>query len=223
MRARPFLILCQLLVGLGLVGVALNSSAAQQSGPTDKAKIKKCQDAAGKWHYGDTADEACRQSKIIEINKRGVETKQIAAPLTEDERKAKDIEEAEKQKAVQLVAERARQDKILLNTYANEADVTATRDRKLAEVDVQVRGNQETLAAQQTALARLQVKAKEESGGGRAVSEQTKAGIGKTETAIAKQEAFIQSKHHEQAALKQRFQADLDRFRQLKTKPADAR
>ena len=63
MRAQPFITLCKLLIGLGLVGVTLNSPAAQQSSPIDKGKIKKCQDAAGKWHYGDTADEACRQSE----------------------------------------------------------------------------------------------------------------------------------------------------------------
>ena len=220
MRAQPFITLCKLLIGLGLVGMTLNSPAAQQSSPTDKGKIKKCQDAAGNWHYGDTADEACRQSKIIEMNKRGIETKEVAAPLTDEQRKTQEIEEVEKEKAAQLAAERARRDKILVSIYANEGDITAMRDRKLAEIDAQIRGSQATLAAQQGALARLQAKAKAESNG-KPVPEQTQTGIGKAEAVIAKQAAFIQSKLQEQAAVKQQFQADLERYRQLKTKPAE--
>ena len=222
MRARPFMTLCTLLIGLGLVGVALNNPAAQQSSPTDKGKIKKCQDAAGKWHYGDTADEACRQSKIIEMNKRGIETKEIAAPLTEEQRKTQELEEAEKQKAAKLAAERARKDKILVNTYTNEDDIIAMRDRKLAEIDAQIRGSQDTLAAQQGALARLQAKAKGESDGGKPVSAQTQTAVAKTEGVIAKQATFIQSKSQELTVAQQQFQADLERFRQLKTRPAVA-
>jgi hypothetical protein len=209
---------CNVLAGLGLVETALDGFAA--SPPADTVKIKKCQDATGKWHYGDTADEACHQSKIIEINKRGVETKQIAAPLTEEERKAKELEQAEKEKEAQLAAERKRKDKILLGTYTSEADITAMRDRKLAEIDAQIRGSQATLKTQQDALARLQAKAKAE-GNGKPASEQTLTGVAKTETAIAKQQAFIQTKQQEQEIVKQQFQADLERYRQLKTKPVE--
>jgi hypothetical protein len=218
MSVRTFVFVCNVLAGLGLVGTALDGFAAAP--PADKGKIKKCQDAAGKWHYGDTADQECSQSKVIEMNKRGVETKQIAAPLTEEERKAKELEQAEKEKETQLAAERKRKDKILLGTYTNEADITAMRDRKLAEIDVQIRGSQATLKTQQDALARLQAKAKAE-GNGKPASEQTLTGIAKTETAIAKQQAFIQTKQQEQEIVKQQFQADLERYRQLKTKPVE--
>lgn len=216
MPIRTFVIVCNVLAGLGLVGTALDGFAAPP--PADSVKIKKCQDATGKWHYGDTADEACHQSKIIEINKRGVETREIAAPLTEEERKAKELEQAEKEKEAQLAAERKLKDKILLSTYTSEADITAMRERKLAEIDVQIRGSQATLKTQQDALARLQTKAKAE---GSQASPQTQANIGKTEAAIAKQQAFIQAKQQEQEIVKQRFQADLERYRQLKTQPTD--
>ncbi len=218
MPVRAFIILCYVLAGLGLVGTALDGFAADP--PANKGKIKKCQDAAGRWHYGDTADEQCSQSKVIEINKRGIETKEIAAPLTEEERKARELEQAEQEKEAQLAAERKRQDKILLGTYASEADITTMRDRKLAEIDVQIRGSQGTLKTQQDALARLQAKTKAE-GGGKPASEQTLASVAKTEAAIAKQQAFIQTKQPEQETVKQKFQADLERYRQLKTKPAE--
>jgi len=154
------------------------------------------------------------------MNKRGIETKEIAAPLTEQERKANKLDQTEKEKEAQLAAERKRKDKILLSTYTNEADIIATRDRKLAEIDVQIRGSQATLKNQQDALARLQAKAKvEESGKPR--SGQTLTSIAKTEAAIVKQQAFIQTKQQEQETVKQQFQADLERYRQLRTRPVE--
>lgn len=211
--------LCNMLVAVGLVGATLNTSvAASPSTAKDKVKIKKCQDAAGRWHYGDTADEECSQSKVIEMNKRGIETKEIAAPLTGEERKAKELEQAEQEKEAQLAAERKRKDKILLGTYASEADITTMRNRKLSEIDVQIRGSQATLKTQQDALTRLQTKAKAE---GNQASPQTQANISKTEATIAKQQTFIQTKQQEQETVKQQFQADLERYRQLKTKPAE--
>ncbi len=223
MHARFFItiLLYTFSVGLALTGLLVDSHAAQQAAPADKTKIKKCQDATGKWHYGDTADETCSQSKIIEMNKRGIETKQVAAPLTGEQIKTKEIEQEEQKKQVQLAAERARKDKILVSTYANEGDLTAMRDRKLAEIDALIRGSQETRTAQQTALARLQAKAKDESGGGKPVPAQTQTSIDKTLAVIAKQETFIQSKHQEREKVTQQFQADLDRYRQLKTKPVE--
>jgi len=55
----------------------LPAAAAEKS-----ARIKKCQDSAGKWHYGDSADEECARSKVIELDMRGIQRKEIAAPLT---------------------------------------------------------------------------------------------------------------------------------------------
>lgn len=221
MHTRSFLTLCAFSFGLALAGLPALCDAAQQATPAGKAKIKKCQDAAGKWHYGDTADEACRQSKIIEMNKRGVETKEIAAPLTGEQLKTKELEQEEQSKQAQLAAERARKDKILINTYVNEDDLIAMRDRKLAEIDALIRGSQNTLAAQQAGLARLQAKAKDESQGGKPVSASTQTGIDKSLAVIAKQESFIQNKQSEREAITRQYQDDLERFRLLKTKPAE--
>lgn len=209
------------LIGLTLAGLSVSGHAAQQSTPIDKGTIKKCQDATGKWHYGDTAAAACRESKITEINKRGVETKEVAAPLTEEQIKAKEIEQAEQEKLARLAAEQARKDKLLVNSYANEGELIAMRDRKLAEIDALILGSQETLTAQQAALERLQAKAKEESQSGKPVTVQTQKSLDKTLAVIAKQEAFMHNKRQERVAIAQQYQADLERFRQIKTRPAD--
>ena len=59
------------------------AGTAHAAGPSPK--IKKCQDAAGRWHYGDTADEECSKSKVIEMTDKGIQTREIAAPLSASE------------------------------------------------------------------------------------------------------------------------------------------
>ena len=58
------------LLLLGFV-LPLSATAAEPKGKL----IKKCQDAAGKWHYGDNADVACAKSKITEISPEGIKKK----------------------------------------------------------------------------------------------------------------------------------------------------
>ena len=72
---------------IALIATFALLSVAAQAGPATGSKIKKCQDASGHWHYGDNADDMCRQSKIVEINEQGLTTKEIAAPMTAEQLK----------------------------------------------------------------------------------------------------------------------------------------
>ena len=56
--------------------------------------IKKCQDADGKWHYGDIAVEECENSKITTLTDRGFIKEEEAAPKTEAELRAEAEEQA---------------------------------------------------------------------------------------------------------------------------------
>src|SRR4051794_22505527 len=57
-------------------------------------KIKKCQDASGRWHYGDTAAESCNQAKVTIINAKGLRVKEIDVPPTEAQLKARERDKA---------------------------------------------------------------------------------------------------------------------------------
>jgi len=46
----------------------------------EAAKIKKCKDAEGKWHYGDQAADECERANIIELSTQGITTKVIRPP-----------------------------------------------------------------------------------------------------------------------------------------------
>lgn len=204
-----------LLLCTSIVTTTLPAFAADNTG----MRIKKCQDAQGQWHYGDDASDACARSKVIELDTRGIKRGEIAAPLTEAQLKVREQNRAEEEKQRKLAEEQNRHDQQLLATYAIEDDITMTRDRKLSEIGSQIRASQDTLDSLRKSFARIQAQAAEEQRGGKAVSPQTAKTIANNETQIAKHEAYIQTLKKEQDTVRTQFQADLQRFRELKNKP----
>lgn len=120
--------------------------------------IKKCKDAEGKWHYGDTAEQACATSEVTTLTNRGFVKETLDAPKTEEElqieadREAKLQEEMARQKAEQ--AERDR----ILSIYEREEDIDRQRDNKLASVDGNIRVHKAYLKQMDGKIARLEGK-----------------------------------------------------------------
>lgn len=183
------------------------AAAAWGAGP----QIQKCQDATGKWHYGDTAAEACGKSKITVISEHGLKKKEIAASPSASDLRARDAEATKQAQA----KEQAKQDELLLSTYAHEADIVYVRDRKLAQLEASIRASQDTLKSLHAARARTESQAAEEQKSG-APSASTIKALEQTRSQIAKHEAAIEAKKKEQEAMRARAEADLARYRQLK-------
>ncbi|MEK7759608.1 MAG: hypothetical protein AAB304_08400 [Pseudomonadota bacterium] len=194
------------------------TAADEQKGP----RIKKCQDAAGKWHYGDSADEDCARSKVIELDTRGVKRKEIAAPLTEAELMTREQNREQDEKARKLAEDQQNRDLQLLATYAIEDDIILTRDRKISDIEAQINAGQETLKSLRTSLARLQTQATEEQRTSKQVSQQTSGTISRNEAQIAKHVAYIEKMKKDQESIRTQYQTELVRFRELKRKPLPA-
>ena len=192
--------------------------SAASSADDKKGRIKKCQDAAGKWHYGDSASDECARSKVIEIDTRGIQRKEIAAPLTEAELKTREQNREQEEKARKLVEEQLRRDQQLLATYALEEDIVHTRDRKISEIEVQIRAGKETIISLRSSLERLKTQAAEELRTGKAVTPQTTKTILNNENQIAKHETRIENLKKEQEAMRTQYETELMRFRELKRK-----
>lgn len=209
--ARHAITVTTLVLALLAAGPAL---AADKKG----ARIKKCQDAQGRWHYGDEAADACAQSKVIEMDTRGIKRNVIDAPLTEAELKARATELEEAEKAKKLAAQQKRRDDQLLATYAVEDDLILSRDRKLSDIDTQIKSSEATLASLQKSLDRIRAQAADEQRGGKPVSEQTAKTIAANEAQLAKHQARIDDLRKEQESVRTQFQTDIERFRELKGK-----
>lgn len=206
------------LTTLLLCLLALPLAATAAGDAKSGGRIKKCQDAAGKWHYGDDADDACARSKVIELDTHGIKRKEIAAPLTEAELKAREQNRAEEEKQHKLAEEQKRRDQQLLATYAIEDDIFISRDRKIADIDSQISSSQETVNSLRKSLERVRAQAADEQRGGKQVSPQTAKTLANNEAQVAKHEEYIAKMKKERETTRAQFQADLERFREIKRK-----
>ncbi len=203
------------ILALGLCLPVMGVHAA--SGPTT---IKKCKDATGQWHYGDSAAEECAKSKVTVMSDEGTTKKVIAAPPTEQELKEREAhqetEAAEKQRA----ADQAKKDALLLSTYGGEDDIIYIRDRKIAQIESSVKASEETLKNLRAALARMEAQAADESKGNKAVDQTTVKNIEQTKKQIARHEGVVAEKRKEQEALRKQYADEMERYREIKKSQA---
>ena len=206
--------LLQKLTPLLLLGVLMTGMAAQAA---DTPTIKKCKDATGRWHYGDTAAEECAKSKITVMTDGGTTKKVIAAPPTEQELKEREAQQESIAAERQRAEEQARRDALLLATYGVEDDIHYIRDRKIAQIESQIKASEETLKSLRGALGRMEAQAADEGKDGKAATT-TMKNIELTKSQIARHEGAVVSKRQEQQALREQYAAELKRYRELKNK-----
>lgn len=183
-------------------------------------KIKKCQDEAGKWHYGDEAAEECARERIIELSPEGVKTGVIKAPPTAEEVREQKQQQAELEEARKRAEEQARRDQQLLATYGHEKDIIYIRDRKLEQIEYTISAASETIKPLRAALSRMQADEAKLRKRGREAPPDLKSQIEQTQAQIIRHEAMIAKKRREQEAITQQAEADLERYRELKMEQA---
>ena len=130
--------------------------------PLQSFAIKKCQDADGKWHYGDVSVDVCSNSDITTLNERGFVSETLDAPKSEEELKAEEAklaaEEAEKMRLKTAEEEKLR----ILSIYETEADIDRQRDNQLSSVDGNIKVHEAYLKSMETRITRYEVEFSEE-------------------------------------------------------------
>ncbi len=158
------------LAGLFLL-LAAGGAAAQT--------FMKCQDADGKWHYGDTAARECAKSRITEIDQEGNRVQEIEAPVSEEELAARKAAE-EKARAEQEAADKLQGELERLRAiYDDEDAIIRARDERLAHIDRTVAINDALIKQSQSALAKLKQ---------RAASRDTNRGYGNADRGVHRRE-----------------------------------
>ena len=107
--------------------------------------ISKCQDASGKWHYGDNAAASCGDTTITVIDKRGRKVEEIGPPVTEEERLAIEAEEKRQEQEDKLEAKRDMEKKRILTIYPREESIIRARDSRLISMDKNIMLQEELL------------------------------------------------------------------------------
>jgi hypothetical protein len=94
-----------------------------------------CTDENGRQVCSDILPQACWGRAYREVDSRGLTLRRIEAPLTPEQRAARESEARRKREQERLAAEERRRNQALLDAYGSEKDIDAVRDRNLRDIE----------------------------------------------------------------------------------------
>ncbi|MGR8920381.1 MAG: hypothetical protein ACU85V_12230 [Gammaproteobacteria bacterium] len=195
-----------------VLGTALMLMAAAPAG----AAIKCWTNSEGVRECGNAVPPEYAQQGHEKISKHGLKRgEQEAAKSLEELTAEREAAKAAKAAAIEA-KERAKLDRVLLDTFASEDDMVLTRDGQIAHLDSQIRLTRSHIDKLQANLDKMVDRAAELERRGEKPSAEMVANIRSVRSQIEENETFIATKKAEQAEIEARFDADIARFRELK-------
>jgi hypothetical protein len=200
-----------------LLGTILSIALSQ---PVGAEGAYKWVDNSGQTHYGDRIPPEASAVERKMLNEQGVTVKVYDAAktpeqLAEEQRLARLQQEQERRSRKQAIHDRA-----LLATFTNEEDMILARDGKTAAIDGVILLAQKRIDTLGERLEEMTAGAAQLERSGRAFPESLHREIQDTRLQIRQNEEYIRSKRAEQAAIREQFEADISRFRELKAEMA---
>lgn len=193
----------------GLFAVSADALAGKKAGTT----IKKCQDAEGRWHYGDTTAQECAESKVTEIDERGVKVKETDAPPSAGEIKAREDAKVRAEQERIQAAEQKRLDDRLLATYEDATAIIRARDERVRYIDDAITINNELIANLEARLGRLRERAKGVQD--KKLSAELADNIARTEAQITEYVEVNAERKRERERITQKYNLELARYREI--------
>lgn len=191
-----------------LLGAVALSTQARIVCWTNKDGVKEC---------GDRVPPEYAQKERQELNKQGLVIDETERAKTEEElEEAKHRAEmaAEQQR---LAEEKAKHDKILLDTFSNVDDINMARDGKIAALETTISLTEKRNEKLQAELDKLVEQAATEERAGKSPSEDLVKDIEALRRQIKNNEDFIADKREEQIAVKEEYANSVARFKELKS------
>lgn len=178
---------------------------------TNKDGVREC---------GNAVPPEYAQGEHVEKSKGGVVVKKQGRSRTQEEiaaeRERRAAEAKAKAEAQAAAAQRAKSDRVLLDTFSSEDDLILARDGQLTNVEAQVKITESHVVKLNKQLDQMIVQAADIEKRGRKVPENLAQNIESVREQIEDQHAFIADKRREQDAIRAKFDADIARFRELR-------
>lgn len=188
--------------------------------PALAAKLYKCIDAKGKPYYTDKLTSDCVQGGTRELSKRGVLIKEYEPGVTPGQKTRPGQAQppgpalsTEQQRALQ---EQQRRDRALLATYADEKEIDLARDRNLQQSRHVLKSLEGQDRQADEKLKKLQDQGKTFTDKGKPVPDWLQEEIASAERDAKRIQADIASRQQEINSVRERFEADKQRYRELK-------
>jgi chromosome segregation ATPase len=188
--------------GLVLLGLSLPVAAAIT-----------CCEINGKRSCGNPTPPQCLDKAKTEFSKGGT-SKQVEAPLTAEQRAAREAEEAKKKEEERKAAEQARKDRALLDSYNSEKDFDAAFER--AKADIEKNTEQATHRLEAAQKKKLKLEQEKEFYQKKPMPADLQSQIKDNESEIAAQKKALEEKDAKITEVRARFDADKARYRSLK-------
>jgi hypothetical protein len=203
---------------LVVAAIALPSTgSAQRSQP----KQYKWTDANGNVYYSDTVPPEHANRDRVVLNNQGVAIGSEEGEITEEERAILDEREAAEAAERKAKEDIARHDRMLLSTYISVADIEDLRDRRLELLESQIKLTEVYLGNLRKRLVGLQAEASDyrpyaTREGAPQIPDNLALDISRTTASITLYEQTLARARADQAMLRESFDKDITRFRELK-------
>lgn len=189
--------------------------ALATSGASGAAKLYKWVDEKGQVHYTESIPPEYNNNGNTEMDKRGRVLKKNDAVAPPDPTKLSDQEVARKRADMKRLAEQRRRDHALINTYTTEAEIDVARDRNLQLPIQAIKGIEPRLKASWARLEALKKQTEPYAKDGKPVPDGLKEDIALQEKEVALFEAELRAKQTEATHIREKYDADKARFREL--------
>ena len=174
---------------------------------TNKDDVRECGNVVPPEYSQKGHEELSDQGIVINRKERAKtpeeleEERRLAAIQAEEDRKARKKEIA---------------DRVLLDTFASEDDLVLARDGKLAAIKQTIHVTESRIKKLQKSLNEIMSMAAEMERRGKPPADGTQNEIDAVRAQIAENRAYIKTLRKEQDAVRNAFESDLTRFKELK-------
>lgn len=203
---------------LSTLAALLLLAAAQGALSQSAARIYTCKDSSGKTITSDRPLPECQGREGRVLSKTGTTVETIQAPLTDEQKAARDAEDEKKKETVAQRAEQLRRDKALLSTYQNIDDLESKRQRALLQVEREMRESEKRM----TTLAKAEQENKQELEfyKRKPMPAELRRRVDENEGALRAEKLLLASKKEEIVQVNQKFDDDKQRYTELTGGPA---
>ena len=210
MNARSIALLLPALLLALLSGVA-DAQADKQK------KLYRWVDKNGQVHYGDSVPAEYAEQDREVLNRQGLPVGREEGTITPEEAAAK----AAADKAARDEQKRKLRDRVLLQTYQSVQELEILRDNRLDLVDAQLTIQEQSLSnlrAQRAQIERIASRYAPVNAAADAppLPDELVADLERSSTDIATQQSNLERRRQERESIRQTFEADIARYKELR-------
>lgn len=201
-----------------LLSVATAEAVAQKS---DHNRYK-WRDASGILHYGDSLPPEAARSGYEIVNPQGIVIKRVAREKTAAELAAAKVAAAREKGERDAAEARARADTQLVTNFPEEEDLLRAQRQRIEMLDQQVSAARISLRNQEQTLAELLENAADSERADKALTKRESDQIAGMRKQVDAQRAMVERREAERHDTEIRFGKEVERYRELKARLAEA-